>query len=118
MLDLSVEIWRNKLSGKFFIYLGDTGRDEGLFVTPRGEIKSLEKGLFEEVITEDEVTITEPQERRYHEYVDKRRVYIASRVVDMIGEMEPIDLDEFILRVKEKENRRLRFDQDDDDDSI
>ena len=115
-MDLSMEIWRNKLSGKFFIYLGDTGHQEGLFVTPLGEIKSLEKDLFEEVIAEDEAAITEPQERRYQEYVDKRRVYIASRVVDMIAEMEPYDLDEFILRLKEKEDRRRRFEQEDDDD--
>ena len=114
-MDLSMEIWRNKLSGKFFIYLGDTGHKEGLFVTPLGEIKSLEKGLFEEVIAEDEAAITETQERRYREYLDKRRVYVASRVVDMIAEMEPYDLEEFILRLKEKEDRRHRFDQEDDD---
>jgi len=115
MLDLSMEIWRNKLSGKFFIYLGDTGQAEGLFVTPLGEIKSLEKGLFEEVIAEDEAEITGPQRQRFQEYSDKRRVYIASRIVDMIAEMEPYDLDEFILRVKEKEERRRRFDPEDDD---
>jgi len=77
-MDLSMEIWRNKLSAKFFICLGDTGHCEDLFITPRGGIKSLEKGLFEEVITEDKAAFTEPQERRCQEYVDKRRVYIAT----------------------------------------
>ncbi len=116
-MELSMKIWRNKLSGKFFIYLGDTGHGEGLFVTPRGEIKSLEKGLFEEVIDEDDAKITQSQEQRFQEYSDKRRVYIASRIVDMIAEMEPYDLEEFILRVKEKEDRRRRFNQEEDDET-
>jgi hypothetical protein len=33
----------------------------------------------------------------------------------MIAEMEPYDLEEFILRVKEKEDRRRKFHQEDDD---
>jgi hypothetical protein len=114
-MDVSMEIWMNRASGKYFIYLGDTGQDEGLFVTPTGEIKSLEKGLFEEAIAEDDANITEPQKQRFQEYCDKRRVYIASRIVDMIAEMEPYDLEEFVRRVKEKEERRRRFDQEDDD---
>jgi hypothetical protein len=115
MIDLGKAIWRNKVSGKYFIFLGDTGQDEGLFVTPLGEIKSLEKSLFEEVVDEDEATITKPQEQRFHEYIEKRRVYIASRIVDMIAEMAPYDLDEFVRRVREKEDRRHKFDQEDDD---
>jgi hypothetical protein len=112
-MDLSMEIWRNSVSGKYFIYLGDTGQDEALFVTPVGAIKSLEKGLFEEMIVEDEAEITEPQKQRFQEYCEERRVYIASRIVDMIAEMEPYDLEEFILRVRKKEDRRRRFDQED-----
>ncbi|MBW1743897.1 MAG: hypothetical protein JRJ47_10805, partial [Deltaproteobacteria bacterium] len=54
---------------------------------------------------------------RYQEYVDKRRVYIASRIVDMIAEMESYDIEEFIDRVKEKEERRRRFRQEGDDDT-
>jgi hypothetical protein len=114
MIDLGMEIWRNKVSGKCFIYLGETGQDEGLFVTPLGEIKSLEKAFFEEVIDEDEAPITEAQKQRFQEYREKRRVYIASRIVDMIAEMEPYDLDEFVRRVKEKEDRQRRFDQEHD----
>jgi hypothetical protein len=110
-MKLNMEIWRNKVSGKFFIYLGDTGQKEGLFITPRGEIKSLEKNLFEEMTTEDQTSITEPQEKRYREYIEKRRVYIASRIVDMTREMDAYDLAEFIRRVKKKEERRRKFDQ-------
>jgi hypothetical protein len=116
-MDLSMEIWRNKLSGKFFIYLRDTGHKEGLFVTPLGGIKSLEKVLFEEVITENKAAFTEAQERRYQEYVDKRRVYVANRIVDMVAEMEPYDREEFVLRVKDKEERWRRFEQEDDDET-
>ena len=112
-MKLTMEIWRNKVSGKFFIYLGDTGQQESLFVTPRGEIKSLEKNLFEEMTTEDQITITEPQKKRHREYIEKRKVYIASRIVDMIREMEPYDLGEFVRRVKKKEERRRKFDRED-----
>jgi hypothetical protein len=108
-----MEIWRNKVSGKLFVFLEDTGQKEGLFVTPVGEIKSLEKSLFEEIITEEQTGITEPQEKRYKEYIEKRKVYIASRIVDMISEMEPYDLEEFIQRVKRKEERRRKFNQED-----
>ena len=38
-----MEIWKNKKSGKGFIYIEDTGEDEALLVTPEGEIKGTEK---------------------------------------------------------------------------
>jgi hypothetical protein len=73
-----VDIWKNR-NGKCFIFLRYTGKEEGLFVTPIGEIKSLEMRLFEKATSKDEEEITELQANRYHEYMRQEKDYGSRR---------------------------------------
>ena len=50
-----MEIYKNKASGKYFIYVRDTSNDTALFVNLQGNIKSLDLCLFiEETIEHNE----------------------------------------------------------------
>lgn len=66
-----MEIWKNKKTGKGFIYIDDTGLDEALLVNPEGKIMLLKKSLFEKELVEDEGILTEPQKKRYEEHEHK-----------------------------------------------
>lgn len=69
-----MDIFRNKASGKYFIFLENMERGTALLITPKGEVKTLERHLF---ILEDSKDqwdllsaglITEIQVKRYVEY--------------------------------------------------
>lgn len=95
-----MEIWKNKKSGKGFIYIEDTVREEALFVTPEGEIKSLEKNLFEREVTEDEETITEQQKQKHQQYMADRRADAAKM---MERARESMSHDEIVELLKRKQ---------------
>jgi hypothetical protein len=69
-----MDIFKNKVSGKYFIHIEDIENEEALFVTPLGELKVLELSLFEsqEPVDEDSFLrrglITQLQVERYHKY--------------------------------------------------
>jgi hypothetical protein len=48
-----VELVKNKVSGKNFVVLDDTGGADFLVVTPEGKVKRLERHLFEPEIVVD-----------------------------------------------------------------
>jgi hypothetical protein len=72
---LTMDIFKNKASGKYFIHIEDIENGEALFVTPLGELKFLELSLFEsqEPVDEDSLLrrglITQLQVERYNKYV-------------------------------------------------
>ena len=54
-----MRVYKNKASGKNFIFIQHTGNNEGLFITPTNEkgevaIKSLKFNLFAEAFLDDE----------------------------------------------------------------
>ena len=71
-----MDIYKNKASGKYFIHVEDTNQGKALFITPQGEIKSLELSLFESLESMDEDCflqrglISQLQAERYHKYVE------------------------------------------------
>jgi hypothetical protein len=73
-----MEIYKNKSSGKNFIYLVDTGSNEALFVTPQNETKPLKTSLFNKPENEDadyllsHGLITKAQAERFREYEKNR----------------------------------------------
>ncbi|MCK4487153.1 MAG: hypothetical protein KAU38_10380 [Desulfobacterales bacterium] len=109
-----METWKNKASRKYFIYIEDTGHEEALLITPRGEIRSLEKRLFEEAATEDEGTITELQRKRYKEYIDTRKQDAKNRLEHIIAEMSRSELAELERHIDKKIRLRRKYDQEDD----
>jgi len=71
-----MRVFRNKASGKHFVYVEDHGNGKALFILPQGEAKSLKLGLFEqpkEGEREDFLAhglITDEQDRRYQQVLD------------------------------------------------
>jgi ABC-type transporter MlaC component len=85
-----MKIWKNKKTGKAFIYIEDAGLDEALFVTPLAEIKSLKKSIFEEEPTEEKDAVTESQEKVYQEYKERRRQDAEKRRQDAEKERQEV----------------------------
>ena len=70
-----MEICKNKITGKAFIYLDDDEYGMALMITPQGEIKALEHDLFTEPAEIDDVDslpeqyhLTDAQYDVYREY--------------------------------------------------
>jgi hypothetical protein len=69
-------IFRNKVSGKCFVYVEDNEDSKALFILPQGEAKSLKLDLFErpeEGEGENFLArglITSKQNKRYRELLD------------------------------------------------
>ena len=72
----TINICKNKTSGKSFIYIEDIDTDRALLVNPKGEIKPLEYSLFDEPEEENkdyclsQGLITKEQLKQYHEFKD------------------------------------------------
>jgi hypothetical protein len=71
-----MQIFKNKASGKCFVYVEDNEEGKALFILPRGEVKCLKLDLFEHP-KEDQVEsflarglITEEQSSSYQKLID------------------------------------------------
>ena len=49
-----MQVCKNRISGKYFIYIQDTGNHEALLVTPGAEVKSLSADLFNDLEDKEE----------------------------------------------------------------
>ena len=73
-----MDICKHKKTGKYFIYIHDSGNDEALLVTPLSEIKSLSVDQFDEIEDKDECylisndLINSEQAKRFREYNKNR----------------------------------------------
>ena len=90
-----MRVCKNKSSGKHFIYIQRTGKNEALLVTPKGEIKSLKLHLFEALEEKDEDyllsngTITENQLEKWTQYRKDRSEDIIESSVIQAEELSP-----------------------------
>ena len=79
-----MELYKNKNSGKLFIYLEPTNDNEALFITPENEIKQLKLKLFEYWMDEDKSSllsqnlVTESQLLKY----DKHKADQSNRRIE------------------------------------
>ena len=72
-----MEVCKHKQTGKYFIYLQETGDNEALLITPLAEIKSLNLNQFYEVEEEEDHWINNHlieinQIKRFQEYETKQ----------------------------------------------
>jgi Mg/Co/Ni transporter MgtE len=88
-----MEVCKNKISNRYFIFIEDTGNAETLLVTPEAQIKSLKGDLFEELEDQEENyllqhnLVTEAQVQRVHEYYKSR----SDEIIDNFEEMSHYD---------------------------
>jgi len=68
-------LYRNRSSGKYFVFLEEEDAGKILLVIPTGQIKALDRNLFESALEEEEAQavrgslISAEQAKCYHEYV-------------------------------------------------
>jgi|GEM_PF-1821417 len=99
-------VYKNRSSGKHFIYIQKTGNDEALLVTPQSEIKSLKLRLFEALEEKDEDylfsngIITENQLKRLKQYWKDRCEDEMESMEILFGEFLPHEQKMLIKRLK------------------
>ncbi len=71
-----MELIRNKVSGKFFILLDDSGASDILVITPEGKLKRLKRYLF---ASQD---FFDPEEAVRNKRLTRKQVEIYSELKD------------------------------------
>jgi hypothetical protein len=108
-----MEICKNKNSGKYFIYIADSGNNEAFFVTPLNQIKSLKISLFNELEGEEEdvdyllshALITEAQVERFREYEKDRSEEAKENVLDSFDDLNSYEQRKLFEEIKKKLNK-------------
>jgi len=100
-----MEIYENKASKMYFIYIDDTNINEALFVTPECKIKSLNLNLFNKPDNKDKDylsrnLINKEQIERYHQYKTDRKNEIVTKVDEMFRSMTSWEKECFLYELK------------------
>ncbi len=88
-----MEIYKHKNTGKYFVYIHDSGDNKALFVTPLNEIKALSLCQFSEDEDGDENCLVSnrlieaEQVQKFHEYGKRRSEENYENAVDALSEM-------------------------------
>jgi len=102
-----MEIYKNKASGQYFIYICETGDEEALLVTPNAEIKSLSISLFAnpedhpEAHLLEEKIVTAEQIQRFHVYSKDRIDDIRENLKHYFDQLSPVEKASFIKMLQE-----------------
>jgi hypothetical protein len=104
-----MEIYQNKISGKYFIWLKETDRGEVLFISPNCSIISLKLSLFSEETEQGDFDsflsvgkITKNQVETYKQYNADRTNEIVERYREMVADPDAFDMEEKFDFVLEK----------------
>lgn len=103
-----MDICKNKESGQHFIYIGESGNEEALFVTPNSEIKSLKSELFydpvnliEEHLLKEKI-VTSEQIRRFTEYRENRSDEMIENVEYQFDQLSSWEQEKFLRKLQQK----------------
>ena len=113
-------VYKNRSSGKHFIYIQKTGNDEVLLITPQSEIKSLKLCLFEppEEKEEDYLIsngiITENQLRRWKQYLEDRSEDKSESLRILFEEFSPYQQELIIEKLKKDLNDEKKLKEQND----
>lgn len=103
-----MDVCKNRASAQYFIYIGESGNEEALLVTPNAEIKSLRINLFNipEEIPEErllkEKLITAKQKQRFHEYNKNRSDDELENLEYRFDQLPSHEQDLFIKKLQER----------------
>lgn len=103
-----MEFCRHKQTGKYFVYIHDSGNNEALLVTPLAEIKALNLDQFDEVEEQDDDYllrnhyIEAEQAERYREYQKSRSEEAVENMRSLYEEMLPYHQKEFLEWIKKE----------------
>jgi hypothetical protein len=102
-----MEVYKHKKTGKYFVYIQDSGDNSALFVTPLSEIKVLKLSHFLEEEVEDgeedymvsNRLIEVEQVQKFHEYMGSRSEENYDNAVDAVAEMSASQKKEFLKSI-------------------
>ncbi len=103
-----MQVCKNKNSGKYFIYIQDTGNDEVLLVTPDAYIKSLKANLFVDIEDKEADSllasgqITEAQIQRFRVYEKDRSDDTVEEIEYLFDQVSPYEKKRLIEMLKKK----------------
>jgi hypothetical protein len=109
-----MQVCKNRNSGKYFIYLQDTGNNESLLITPSVEIKSLHADLFDDLEDKEESSliadglISEAQVQRLRQYEKESNENNLENISYLFDQLSPYQLNrvrEFIRKQSEAESK-------------
>ncbi len=102
-----MEIYKNKVSGKYFIYIQESGEEKALFITPKGKVKPLELKLFSYYSgrrDEDEPLnkelITKKQVERFEQYSKDRSVERRRKIFEIYKQLSPLEKQKLLKDLK------------------
>ena len=102
-----MEIYKNKVSGKYFIYIQESGEEKALFITPKGKVKPLELKLFSYYSgrrDEDELLnkelITKKQVERFEQYSKDRSEERRRKIFEIYKQLSPIGKQKLLKDLK------------------
>ena len=101
-----MDIWKNKKTGKGFVYVEDAGLTKAIFVTPDGKVLVLEKELFEKPKAHNQVTATEQQTQTYIQYLENREADAAQRK-QWEAELTPEEIIKLYKEAMERKRKEL-----------
>ena len=103
-----MEVYKNKSSGEYFVFIEKTADDEILLVTPLNEIKALEPSLFHEPEEEDESyflsagLITIQQVEKFKKFIEQDSMELFGRAIEKSDD----DFPEKLMYAKETMSAR------------
>ena len=83
-----MEVYKNKSSGEYFVFIEEKADDKILLVTPLNEIKALEPSLFHEPEEEDEAyllsagLITIQQVEKFKKFIKQDSMELFQRAIE------------------------------------
>ena len=104
-----MEIYKNKVSGKYFIYIQESGEEKALFITPKGKVKPLELKLFsyyqggrdeDELLNKDKELITKKQVERFEQYSKDRSVEKRRKIFEIYKQLSPLEKQKLLKDLK------------------
>ncbi len=102
-----MEIYKNKVSGKYFIYIQKSGEEKALFITPKGKVKPLELKLFsyysgrrdEDKLLNKEL-ITKKQVERFEQYSKDRSDERRRKIFEIYKQLSPLEKQKLLKDLK------------------
>ena len=101
-----MDVCQNKITGKYFIYIQQTGAGEALLVTPDAKVLNLKIELFKEPhdidqadITPDEL-LTRDQVQRLHDYNESRSDEVFELIQEHLEQLSPPKREAFLLQLQ------------------
>ena len=97
-----MEIYKNRVSGKYFICIQESGEEKALFITPKGKVKPLELKLFSyyQGGRDENELITKKQVERFEQYSKDRSEERRRKIFEIYKQLSPLEKQKLLKDLK------------------